>query len=87
MHPMFNASDDEMKEVIKKVKDELECLDKMQASVNRFIDKAVPYNLLEGTKDIETKYLKLMIKQSRIMGNYKSVLQKRLALLERAIEA
>lgn len=84
---MFNASDDEMKEVIKKVKDELECLDKMQASVNRFIDKAVPYNLLEGTKDIETKYLKLMIKQSRIMGNYKSVLQKRLALLERAIEA
>lgn len=87
MHPMFNASADEMKDVIKKVEDELECLNKMQASVNRFIDKAVPYNLLEGTKDIETKYLKLMIKQSRIMGNYKSVLQKRLALLERAIEA
>lgn len=84
---MFNASDDEMKEVIKKVEDELERLNKMQASVNRFVDKAVPYNLLEGTKDIETKYLKLMIKQSRIMGNYKSALQKRLALLERAIEA
>lgn len=87
MHPMFNASDDEMKEVIKKVKDELECLNKMQASVNRFIDKAVPYKLLEGIKDYESEYLKLMLKQSRIMGDYKSVLQQRLNLLEKVIKA
>lgn len=87
MHPMFNASDDEMKEVIKRVEDELECLDKMQTSVNWFIDKAVPYNLFEGTKDYENEYLKLMIKQSRIMGDYKSVLHQRLDLLEKAIEA
>ena len=84
---MFNASNDETKEVIKRVEDELECLNKMQASVNRFIDKAVPYNLLEGASDIENKYLKLMFKQSRIMGNYKSVLQQRLDLLEKAIKA
>lgn len=84
---MFNASDDEMKEVIKRVKDELECLNKMQESVNRFIDKAVPYKLLEGTKDHENEYLQLMVKQSRVMGDYKTILKQRLALLEKAIEA
>lgn len=84
---MFNASNDETKEVIKNVRDELECLDRMQASVNRFVDKFVPYNLLEGAKDYENKYLQLMIKQSKIMGDYKSILKQRLALLEKVIKA
>lgn len=87
MHPMFNASNDETKEVIERVKDELECLDKMQASINRFIDKAVSYSLLEGLKDFETEYLQLMIRQSGIIGDYKSVLKQRLNLLKKVIEA
>ena len=84
---MFNASNDETKEVIERVKDELECLDKMQTSVNQFIDKAVPYSLLEGSKDFETEYLQLMIKQSKIMCDYKPVLKQRLNLLKKVIEA
>lgn len=84
---MFNASDDEMKEVIKRVEDELEYLDKMQTSVNRFIDKAIPHSLLERETDCEHEYLQLMVKQARIMGDYKSVLQQRLNLLEEAIKA
>lgn len=87
MHPMFNASNDETKKVIERVKDELECLDKMHASINRFIDKAVPYSLLEGSKDFETEYLQLMIRQSEIMGDYKSVLKQRLNLLKKVTEA
>ncbi len=86
MHPMFNASNDETKEVIERVKDELECLDKMQESINRFIDKAVTYSLLEES-DFETEYLQLMIRQSEIMGDYKSVLKQRLDLLKKVTEA